>query len=117
MPTTTTTTTMEHQQPQPDDAQQQQEAQQRIPYAQWPDDAPSKYEDKILTIVVGHSRLHWALHEGSQEGFFPIIFWKYVCFGLTMFFLAVDGFDFVVAPRPTMKGVQIAQHQHRHLVR
>jgi pantothenate kinase type III len=50
----------------------------RIPYACWPDDAPFKSETKVMTIVVGHSSLHWALHEGANEGFFPVIFWKYV---------------------------------------
>ena len=52
----------------------------RIPYANWPDDAPFKQEGKVLSIVVGHSSLHWSLHVGSKEEFYPVIFWKYVSY-------------------------------------
>ena len=47
-----------------------------IEYAEWPRDAPSALERKVITIVCGNSRLHWALHEGITNKFIPIMFWQ-----------------------------------------
>lgn len=47
-----------------------------IEYAKWPRDAPSTLESKVITIVCGNSRLHWALHEGIRNKFIPIMFWQ-----------------------------------------
>ena len=47
-----------------------------IPVAEWSKDAPSKYEDRVLSISVGNSNFHWALHLGYKHKFIPSLFWK-----------------------------------------
>ena len=58
-----------------------------IPYARWPDDAPFKLERKVMSIIVGHTSIHWALHEGSDHQFVPTLFWKYVISVVSVLFL------------------------------
>jgi hypothetical protein len=48
----------------------------KISKAVWPEAAPTKYEEKILSIVCGNSHLHWAVHEGYENDFLPILFWR-----------------------------------------
>ena len=45
--------------------------------AEWPEDVPSEYEDKVISVVCGNSHLHWAVHNGKKDGFSPILFWRY----------------------------------------
>lgn len=47
-----------------------------VQVAVWPDDVPSKYEDKVLSIICGNSHLHWAIHNGLSDNFSPILFWR-----------------------------------------
>jgi hypothetical protein len=49
-----------------------------IPSASWPQDAPNRYEEKIISIICGNTHLHWAVHEGQSNDFVPILFWRYV---------------------------------------
>ena len=44
----------------------------------WPDSSPSKYEERMLSIVVGNTSLKWAIHTGAEGDFLPILFWRYV---------------------------------------
>jgi hypothetical protein len=46
--------------------------------ASWPQDAPNRHEEKIISIVCGNTHLHWAVHEGQLHDFVPILFWRYV---------------------------------------
>lgn len=51
-------------------------ADERLNVASWPADAPSKFEDKIISVVCGNSHLHWAVHNGKKDDFSPILFWR-----------------------------------------
>jgi hypothetical protein len=42
------------------------------------DAVPPDSAHLILSVSVGNSRLHWALHTGQQQHFVPTIFWRYV---------------------------------------
>jgi hypothetical protein len=42
----------------------------------WSKNAPSRFEDMLLTIVCGNSNFHWALHLGVDHKFVPSLFWK-----------------------------------------
>jgi hypothetical protein len=48
----------------------------KISEAVWPEAAPTKYEEKILSIVCGNTNLHWAIHEGYENDFTPVLFWR-----------------------------------------
>jgi hypothetical protein len=48
-----------------------------IPVADWSKDAaPSRVEDRVISIVCGNSNFHWALMMGMQHKFVPTLFWK-----------------------------------------
>jgi pantothenate kinase type III len=49
-----------------------------IASASFPQDAPNRLEEKIISIVCGNTHLHWAVHEGQSSDFVPILFWRYV---------------------------------------
>ena len=53
------------------------EAKNAIPAASWPESAPLKYEEKVISIVCARPNLHWAMHEGTEHGFAPVLFWRY----------------------------------------
>ena len=42
------------------------------------DAVPPDSAHLILSVSVGNSRLHWALHTGQQQQFVPTLFWRYV---------------------------------------
>jgi hypothetical protein len=42
----------------------------------WSKNAPSRFEDMLLTIICGNSNFHWALHLGFDHKFVPTLFWK-----------------------------------------
>ena len=44
--------------------------------AKWPQAAPSKDEETVISIVCGNTHLHWAIHTGKSEDFSPILFWR-----------------------------------------
>lgn len=48
----------------------------RVKIAQWPEDAPSRFDDNIISISAGNSNLNWALHTGMESGFVPVLFWR-----------------------------------------
>ena len=37
---------------------------------------PSKYEERMLSIVCGNTSLKWAIHQGADGDFLPILFWR-----------------------------------------
>ena len=37
---------------------------------------PSKYEERILSIICGNTSLKWAIHQGLEGDFLPILFWR-----------------------------------------
>ena len=50
----------------------------KIPFAKWPQDEPSIFEEKVVTVVCGNSNIHWAIHSGKTDKFTPILFWRCV---------------------------------------
>ncbi|KAG7374592.1 Baf family transcriptional acitvator [Nitzschia inconspicua] len=42
----------------------------------WSRNAPSPFEDMLLTVVCGNSNYHWALHLGVTHKFVPSLFWN-----------------------------------------
>ena len=38
--------------------------------------SPSKYEERILYIICGNTSLKWAIHQGLEGDFLPILFWR-----------------------------------------
>lgn len=47
-----------------------------ISHAVWPDHAPHADEVHIVTVIVSESQYRWAVHEGFNDDFFPILFWR-----------------------------------------
>lgn len=47
-----------------------------IPHAVWPDDAPHAEETVVVTVVASDTHYRWAVHEGHDEEFFPVVFWR-----------------------------------------
>eukprot|EP00980_Cylindrotheca_fusiformis_P014090 scaffold3702_cov126-Cylindrotheca_fusiformis.AAC.2 len=39
--------------------------------ASWPEDAPHRLEEHVLTVVCGNTHLHWAVHMGKADRFTP----------------------------------------------
>ncbi|CAJ1949318.1 unnamed protein product [Cylindrotheca closterium] len=48
----------------------------RVRVAVWPEDAPSRFDENIISISAGNSNLNWALHTGIDSGFVPVLFWR-----------------------------------------
>ncbi|KAL3943410.1 MAG: hypothetical protein SGBAC_002535 [Bacillariaceae sp.] len=48
----------------------------RVRVANWPEDAPSRFDENIISISAGNSNLNWALHTGIDSGFVPVLFWR-----------------------------------------
>mmetsp|Transcript_7389 Transcript_7389/g.17638 ORF Transcript_7389/g.17638 Transcript_7389/m.17638 type:complete len:626 (+) Transcript_7389:132-2009(+) len=48
----------------------------RVKVAVWPEDAPSRFDENIISISAGNSNLNWALHTGIESGFVPVLFWR-----------------------------------------
>ena len=46
------------------------------PPAVWPYALPPPDIDMFITIVCGHTRCHWSIHEGFQKDYYPVLFWK-----------------------------------------
>lgn len=59
--------------------------------ATWPTASPPPGTPHVLSIVVGNTHLHWAMHTGPELDFHPTIFWRYVVVcvvGTTYYILA-----------------------------
>jgi hypothetical protein len=57
----------------------------RIPFARWPEDAPHRDEDYLLSVLICNDRksgeeahYRWALHQGQNNSFCPVVFWRCV---------------------------------------
>jgi hypothetical protein len=46
----------------------------------WPDACPTRYctNHVLLTATVGNTHIHWAMHDGAETKFHPVLFWRYV---------------------------------------
>jgi hypothetical protein len=52
----------------------------QVKEASWPEDAPHRLEENVMSVVCGNTHLHWAVHTGKKNDFAPILFWRYVGF-------------------------------------
>ena len=44
----------------------------------WKHAVPLPSEQNILSLVVGNTSISWAHHQGHNDRFAPILFWRYV---------------------------------------
>jgi hypothetical protein len=47
-----------------------------LPVAVFPDSLPHRKESFFLSIVIGQTHLHWAMHEGFDAECTASVFWK-----------------------------------------
>jgi len=49
-----------------------------IASAKWPQDAPHDSEEHVISVLCGEQQYRWAIHEGVNDDFFPILSWRCV---------------------------------------
>ena len=49
-----------------------------VEMSDFPNTNPYQNADRVLSVIAGNSRFHWAMHDGEKADFFPFLFWKYV---------------------------------------
>eukprot|EP00527_Entomoneis_sp_CCMP2396_P000137 CAMPEP_0198155212 /NCGR_PEP_ID=MMETSP1443-20131203/69017_1 /TAXON_ID=186043 /ORGANISM="Entomoneis sp., Strain CCMP2396" /LENGTH=635 /DNA_ID=CAMNT_0043821953 /DNA_START=179 /DNA_END=2086 /DNA_ORIENTATION=+ len=47
-----------------------------IEWSKWPESNPHYDSPHVISVVCGNSRYHWAIHDGYDKDYFPLLFWK-----------------------------------------